>query len=46
MRKIIPCAIAAVMATSITTGAVAVSSAFSDVPETHWAYEFLTTPHA
>lgn len=42
MRKIIPCAIAAVMATSITTGAVAVSSAFSDLPETHWAYEFVT----
>lgn len=42
MRKIIPCAIAAIMATSITTSAVAVSSAFSDVPETHWAYEFVT----
>lgn len=46
MRKIIPCAIAAIMATSITTGAVAVSPSFSDVPETHWAYEYLTTPHA
>lgn len=42
MRKIISCAIAAIMATSITTSAVAVSPAFSDVPETHWAYKYVT----